>query len=174
MYRNSKYALRMIYSRNSSKNDILVVLIFEKIGVESEVMDIIACYRLGKTNRAFVKRLNGKDSQYILEKKYKLRNIALYNHDENESRNRSRKIAINQGLCPYYRKLFGLVKDLSNEGLIDSFCILNGTIKIRESSQSKPVSITHESALQFLGVHLPDMMILNSSYDSARFFIAPV
>ena len=50
---------------------------------------------------------------------------------------------------PYYRRLYGLVEDLSNEGLIDSFWILNGTIEIRESSQSKPVSITHESDLQF-------------------------
>ena len=27
------------------------------------------------------------DSQYTLEKKYKLRNIALYNHDESENSN---------------------------------------------------------------------------------------
>ena len=111
-------------------------------------MDIVACHRLGKTNRVIVKLLNRKDSQYILEKKYKLRNIALYNHDESENSN-SRKIFINQSLCPYYRKLYGQVKDLGNEGLIDSFWILNGNIKIRESSQSKPVSITHESDLQF-------------------------
>ena len=111
-------------------------------------MDIVACHRLGKTNRVIVKLLNRKDSQYILEKKYKLRNIALYNHDESENSN-SRKVFINQSLCLYCRKLYGLVKDLSNEGLIDSFLILNGTIKVRESSQSKPVSITHESDLQF-------------------------
>ena len=42
-----------------------------------------------------------------------------------------------------------MVKDLNNEGLIDSFWITNGTIKIRESSQSKPISITHESDLHF-------------------------
>ena len=108
----------------------------------------MACHRLGKTNRVIVKLLNRKDSQYILEKKYKLRNIALYNHDESENSN-SRKIFINQSLCPYYRKLYGLVKDLSNEGLIDSFWISNGTIKIRESSQFKPVPITHEFDLQF-------------------------
>ena len=110
--------------RNNSRNDLLVVLIFEKIGVLLEVMDIIACCRLGKTNRVFVKRLNGKNSQYILEKKYKLRNIALYNDNESENRNRSRKIAINQGLYSYYRNHFGLVKNLRNEGLIDSFCTL--------------------------------------------------
>ena len=146
-------------------NDLLeehILLIFEKLGVALETMDIVACHRLGKTNRVMVKLLNCKDSQYILEKKYKLKNTALYNHDESKSSN-SMKIVINECLCPYYRKLYGLIKDLSNEGLIDSFWLLNGTIKIRESSQSKPVSITHESDLQFWGLHLPDMMILHST-----------
>ena len=72
----------------------------------------------------------------------------IYNHNDSDN-NKSRKIFINQSLCPYYRNLYVLVKDLSNEGLIDSSWILNGTIKIRESSQSKPVSITHESDLLF-------------------------
>ena len=135
---------------SSITNELLeehVLLIFKKLDDVLEAMNIVACHRLGKTNRV-VKLLNRKDFQNILEKKYKLRNIALYNHDESENSN-SRKIFINQSLCPYYRKLYGLVKDLSNEGLIDSFWISNGTIKIRESSQSKPVSITHESDLQF-------------------------
>ena len=38
---------------------------------------------------------------------------------------------INQGLPLYYRKLHGLVKDFIDEGLIDTFWILNGTIKTR-------------------------------------------
>ena len=42
-----------------------------------------------------------------------------------------------------------MVKDLNNEGLIDSFRIANGTIKIKESSQSEPILVTHESDLQF-------------------------
>ena len=41
-----------------------------------------------------------------------------------------------------------MVEDLNNEGLIDSFWITNGTIKIKESAQSKPIS-THESDLHF-------------------------
>ena len=42
---------------------------------------------------------------------------------------------INQSLCPYYRKLYGMVKDLNNEDLIGSFWIANRTMKIRESNQ---------------------------------------
>ena len=103
-----------------------------------------------KQTRVIVKLLNCMDSQYILEKKHKLRNIALLHYIITMRENsNSRKIFINQSLRPYYRRLYGLVKDFSNKSLIDSFWILDGTINIRESSQSKPVSITHESDLQF-------------------------
>ena len=101
----------------------------------------------GKTGRV-VKLLNRKDAQNVLKEKHKLRSINLYD-DNNTDTNNKRKIFINQRLCPYYRKLYGMMKDLNNEGLIDCFWITNGTIKIRESSQSKPISITHESDLQF-------------------------
>ena len=46
------------------------LLIFEKLDIVLEVMDIVACHRLGKVNRVIVKLLNCKDSQYILERKY--------------------------------------------------------------------------------------------------------
>ena len=61
-------------------------------------------------------------------------------------------------LFQYYWKPYGLVKELNNDGLIDSF------IKIRELNQSKPVLITDESDLQFWGVHLTDIMILPSGF----------
>ena len=90
--------------------------------------------------------MNRKDSPYTLEKKYKLENIALYNHDEIENSNKNRKISIYQSVCIYYRKLYGLLRDLSNEDLIDSFWISNGTLKITWSSQSKPVSLSKHSS----------------------------
>ena len=40
------------------------------------------------------------------------------------SSNRTSKAIINQNFCPYYKKLYGLIKDLNNKGLIDSFWIL--------------------------------------------------
>ena len=55
---------------------------FEEVGVVLEVMDIVPCYRLGKMNRVFVKLLNQKDAQYILEDKYKLRNIVIWSRWE--------------------------------------------------------------------------------------------
>ena len=159
MHRMEQYSRRecieIVGIPSSITNDQLeehVLLIFEKLG-----------YRLGEMNRVIFKLQNRIDSQYILEKKHKLRNIALYNHDESENSN-IRKIFINQSLSSQYRRLYGLVKDFSNEGLIYSFWISNGPIKIRESSQPKPVSITHESDLQFLGLHQPDIMTFHSTF----------
>ena len=69
-----------------------------------------------------------------LEEKYKFRNNALNDHGENKKNisinNKSRKIFINQSLCPYQRKLSGLMKNLNNECLTDSFWISNGSVKI--------------------------------------------
>ena len=45
----------------SITNDLLeehVLLVFEKLDVVLEAMDIVACHRLGKTNRVIVKPLN--------------------------------------------------------------------------------------------------------------------
>ena len=47
-------------TNNLLKEDIL--LIFEKLGVVLEAVVIVACHRLGKTNRVIVKLLNQKNS----------------------------------------------------------------------------------------------------------------
>ena len=121
-----------------------------------EPMDIVACQRLGETGRVIVNLLNRKDAQNFLKEKHKLRSIYLY--DDNTDTNNKRKNVINQSLYLYYRKLYGMVKDLNNEGLINSFWITNGTIKIRESSQSKPVTITHESDLLLFKAYLSSIL----------------
>ena len=118
---------------------------FREAGGGNKANGIVLCRRLGDSGRVIVKLLNRKDAQNVLKEKHKLRSINLY--DDNTDTNNKRKIFINQSLCPYYRKLYGMVKDLNNEGLIDSFWIANWAIKNRESSQSKPVSLTHESDL---------------------------
>ena len=53
---------------SSITNDLLkvhVLLIFEKLDVVFEIIDIVASHRLGNTNRVIVKLMNNKDSQYI-------------------------------------------------------------------------------------------------------------
>ena len=59
---------RVIFQTTYSKN---ISAEHFKLGVVLEVMDIVACHRLGKTNRVLFKRLNQKDGQHILEEEYK-------------------------------------------------------------------------------------------------------
>ena len=54
---------------NSITNDLLeehVYLIFEKLGVVMELMDIVACHRLGETGRVIIKLQNRKVVQNAL------------------------------------------------------------------------------------------------------------
>ena len=112
-----------------------------------ESMNIVACDELGKTGSVVVKLLNRKDAQNVLKEKHELRSINIY--DDDTDTNNKRKIFVNQSLFPNYMKIYGMENDSNNEGLIDSFWIANGTVKIRESSRSNPISITHESDLHF-------------------------
>ena len=98
---------------------------------------------VSQTGRVIVKLLNRKDTQNVLKEKHKLRSINLF--DDNTDTKNKRKIFINESLFSYQTKVYGTVKDLNNEGLIDYFWITNETIKIREPSQSKPISIIHET-----------------------------
>ena len=50
--------------------------------------------------------------------------------------NKKPKLFLNQSLYPYYRMLYGKVKELAREGLVDSFWISNGTIKMKELLES--------------------------------------
>ena len=51
--------------QSSITNDLLeehVLLIFEKLGVDTETVDIVTCLGLGKINRFIVKLLRQKDA----------------------------------------------------------------------------------------------------------------
>ena len=89
---------------NSITNNLLEehnILIFKKLGVVMEPMDIVACHRLGESGRVIVNLLNWKDAQNVLKEKHKSRSINLY--DDNTDTNNKRKIFINQSLWPNYR-----------------------------------------------------------------------
>ena len=86
-----------------------VTIIFEKLGVVMEPMDIVDRHRLGKNGRVIVKLLNSKGAKSILEEKHKLNSVSLYD-DGNTDNNNERKIFINQSLCPYYKKIYGMMK----------------------------------------------------------------
>ena len=57
------------------------------------------------------------------------------------------KIYLYQSLCPYYRFLYGQVKEQYNKGLFHDFWVTNGTKGIIEYEYSKPIDVTHTSDL---------------------------
>ena len=78
MHRSEQYSRRECIEIASFPNSITnylleerVILIFEKLGVVIEVMDIVACHRLGETGGIIVKLINRKDAQNVLEEKHK-------------------------------------------------------------------------------------------------------
>ena len=62
--------------------------------------------------------------------------------------NKKTKLFLNQSFCSYYRMLDGRVKELAREKPMDSFLISSGTIKMKELSESQPVTITHLADLE--------------------------
>ena len=136
----------------------------QEIGITLDELCIVAFHRLGKTDRRIVKFLNRKDAENVYLNKKKLKDVdiscLLFDYDiqgrndmtpgsQNDWRegglSRKREIFVSQNICPYYRYLFGLVKDKKAEGLIFYFCVFNRTIRIRELQDSHVINITHES-----------------------------
>ena len=128
-----------------------VLSIFQKIDCKINPTFIDDCHRLGKNNdRVIVKFTRRKDCKQILEVKKVLRNLDM----EDLDLPRGTKIYINQSLCPNYRILWSKTKRLQNIGLIDNFYISSGTIKIKVTENSSPITITH---LDDFKIHFPDI-----------------
>ena len=117
-----------------------VLSIFHKIGCTIDATFIDDCYRLGKNNV----RVNGKFTRWknckqIFKIKKDLRDLNMDDLDLP----RDTKIYINQSLCSYYRILWSKAKRLQNIDSIDNFYISSGSIKIKVTENSSPVTITH-------------------------------
>ena len=93
----------------SIMNDLLeehVLLIFSKIGVSIDELDIVACHRLGSTDRTIVKLLNRKNAVKSLENKNKLKYVDLYENSSKEN--------YNKNLSSYQVSVSKQVKDRKN------------------------------------------------------------
>ena len=53
------------------------------------------------------------------------------------------KVFINRSLCPYYRVLWSKSKVLLNMGKTNRLMVSSGTVKVKISEISAPISITH-------------------------------
>ena len=128
-----------------------VLSIFQKIGCTIDLTFIDDCHRLGKNNdKVIVKFTRRKDCKQILRVKKDLRDLNMYDLDLPWGT----KLHINQSLCPYYRILWLKAKKLHNIGSINHFYISSGTIKIKVTENSRPITITH---LDDFKIHFPDI-----------------
>ena len=136
---------------NEKNLEIKELPIFQTIGCTINPRFIDDCHRLAKNNdRAIVKFTHRKDCKQVLKVKKDLRDLNMDSLDLP----RGTKVYINQSLCPYYRILWLKAKRLQNIGSIDNFYISSGTIKIKVTENSSPITITH---LDDFKIHFPDI-----------------
>ena len=62
---------------------------------------------------------------------------------QNGGHSGDKQIFINHSLCPYYHVLWSKSKILLNMGNINRLMVSNGTLKVKISDISAPISITH-------------------------------
>ena len=118
-----------------------ILLIFSKTGVNIDGLYIVTCSRVDCIDRTIVKLVNWKSAMKLLENENKLKFVDMYENSNNKNddnnligdqvsvseqvkdRNsygyKKPKIFINQTLYHNYRILYGEVKKLAREGLID-------------------------------------------------------
>ena len=107
------------------------------------------CHRLGKNNdRVIVKFTRRKDCKQILKVKKDLRDLNIDDLDL------PRGTKIYESLCPYYQISWSKAKKLQNIGSVNNFYISSGTIKIKVTENSRPITITH---LDDFKIHFPDI-----------------
>ena len=67
-----------------------ILRLLQKIGINLDKSRIVACHRLGKTDRTFVKFLNQKDAENVYSNKKKLKDVhisCLLSDNEMQGRN---------------------------------------------------------------------------------------
>ena len=144
-----------------------VLRTLREIGVDFDKSWIVACHRLGKTDRTIVKFLKRKDAENVFSNKKKLKevdiscllsdglqdknNMTIGGHNDwrNGGLYRKRETFVSQNLFPCYRYLYGLVKEKKADDLIFDFWVFNGTNHMRKLQDSRIINITHESDISY-------------------------
>ena len=112
-----------------------VIQVLKKVGCNIEAYHCI----VKRNDRVIVKFSRRKDFQQVLSVKKKFQKLKM----EDIGLTGDNKVFINHSLCPYYRVLWSKSKVLLNMGKINRLMVLNGTVKVKISKISAPISITH-------------------------------
>ena len=113
-----------------------VIQVFEKVGCNIDSSNIEAFHCLTKIIVKFSRR---KDCQQVLSIKKNLQKLKM----EDIGLAGDNKVFINHSLCPYYRVLWSKSKVLLDMGKINRLMVSNGTVKVKTSEISVPISINH-------------------------------
>ena len=131
-----------------------VVTIFEQLGCNILTECIDAGHRISKKNPTIIVKFSQrKDCQQVWDAKRNLRKIKMADIDLPGQN----KLFINKNLCPYYKVIWAKSKKLHSLGKIHSLFVLGGTIKIRVSENSSPLSLTQ---VDDFGKYFPDVDLL--------------
>ena len=115
-----------------------VIQVFEKVGCNIDSSNIEACHRITKKNdRVIVKFSRRKDCQRVLSVKKNLQKLKM----EDIGLTGDNKVFINHSVCPYYRLLWSKSKVLLHMGKINRLIVSKGTVKVKISEISAPISI---------------------------------
>ena len=121
---------------------------------------LVAKLILGKNNdRVIIKFSRRKDCKQVLQAKKDLKDL---NTDDLDL-SKGTKIFVNQSPCTYYRMLWSKSKRLRSMGIINSFFISAGTVKVKITETSRPLAITN---LNDFTIHFPNIDLSPSESSS--------
>ena len=126
----------------------MAVSLFHNINVEDIYhSDIQACHRLKDKKRVIVKLTNRKDVFKVFNSKKLLK--------DQEFEGFSKKVFINESLCPYYRMLFGKCYRLVGAKKAERVFTRNGLVKLKVevNGEAKVFDVLHDS---FFDEHFAD------------------
>ena len=63
-----------------------ILRLLQEIDINLDKSRIVACHRLGKTDRTFVKFLNRKDAENVYSNKKKLKDVDIFSNDDMQGR----------------------------------------------------------------------------------------
>ena len=149
--RESLEVVRIPRQVDDNQLETKVFSIFEKVGCKIDPGFIDGCHRLGENNdRVIIKFARRKDCKQVFQVKKDLKDLNMDDMDLP----RGTKIFANQSLCPYYCILWPKNNRLHRMGIIDSFFITGGTVKVKTTENSRSLTITQ---LTDFTVHFPNV-----------------
>ena len=138
---------------NSDLEDT-VLKIFSETGVTINPRDVEACHRLNqksKPKKVIIKLSKRKDVARVMYNKKKLKSI----DSKTFGLPSGCKIYINESLCKYYKYLWMKCKLLQARDCIQSFWVVNGSIRIKhQSDEVTPVTHIDDLLKHFTGEDL--------------------